>query len=535
MKKRLKFMLFVSLLSISFLAYFIYKNVETDSRLFEKNGVLYALTLDGKKITSFPSKGMYQVSVNCTGANGKWSYDEWKLIMDNITDDVACDIDFNTLKMTYFNDYLISLQNTNQGNGKFVKEYATDVNYDTVVSMTQDDYTNSVKIFTSFYDNATSGSLSTDTFEFTDGKLISKPDNMISGTKYFVMFRPQKGGYYQLCYNLSSGNRNSLDMDKRGTVFLQYLYSSSDSEKSDCLNIGYLDDKFYFRTKFIAKDEISTLTLEFKMSSNTESVDTGYRYKGKNPNNYVWFNDEYWRIIGVFDESSHGLDGKKLVKIVKDDLLDSVQWNTKNENNWETSSLNLLLNGAYYNSQDGSDLGYCYGESNSVYNHFSKKCNYSKKGIHEESKKMIVNAKWYLGGIPNSNVNVGESYVHERGTDVYNSNPKSSMAFIGLMYPSDYILASVFDDHCKDISISDDYQAQCAKENWLCGYRLALITPNSLNNYVSEIILSSFKNGKVVLSGTTSVFDIKPTLYLDSSVYVIDGDGSLEDPYIIGM
>ena len=28
---------------------------------------------------------------------------------------------------------------------------------------------------------------------------------------------------------------------------------------------------------------------------------TDYRYIGANPNNYVKFNDELWRIIGVFD------------------------------------------------------------------------------------------------------------------------------------------------------------------------------------------------------------------------------------------
>ena len=43
----------------------------------------------------------------------------------------------------------------------------------------------------------------------------------------------------------------------------------------------------------------------------------GYRYEGKNPNNYVWFNNEYWRIIGVFDSSSHGQSGKNLVKIIR--------------------------------------------------------------------------------------------------------------------------------------------------------------------------------------------------------------------------
>ena len=36
--------------------------------------------------------------------------------------------------------------------------------------------------------------------------------------------------------------------------------------------------------------------------------ENGYRYEGKNPNNYIWFNNELWRIIGVFDETSHGVN-----------------------------------------------------------------------------------------------------------------------------------------------------------------------------------------------------------------------------------
>ena len=32
-----------------------------------------------------------------------------------------------------------------------------------------------------------------------------------------------------------------------------------------------------------------------------------YRYVGANPNNYVWFNNDMYRIIGIFDGYSHGV------------------------------------------------------------------------------------------------------------------------------------------------------------------------------------------------------------------------------------
>ena len=34
----------------------------------------------------------------------------------------------------------------------------------------------------------------------------------------------------------------------------------------------------------------------FKKTSTTTTA--GYRYEGGKPNNYIWFNNELWRIIG---------------------------------------------------------------------------------------------------------------------------------------------------------------------------------------------------------------------------------------------
>ena len=47
--------------------------------------------------------------------------------------------------------------------------------------------------------------------------------------------------------------------------------------------------------------------------------ENGYRYEGKDPNNYIWFNNELWRIIGVFDEASHEQSGQNLVKIIRNE------------------------------------------------------------------------------------------------------------------------------------------------------------------------------------------------------------------------
>ncbi|MBD9106728.1 hypothetical protein EGP99_02845, partial [bacterium] len=74
--------------------------------------------------------------------------------------------------------------------------------------------------------------------------------------------------------------------------------------------------------------------------------ENGYRYEGKNPNNYVWFNNEYWRIIGVFDtevvKSDNTTENKSLVKIIRADVLDGLAWHKSNTNDWTAASLNKL-------------------------------------------------------------------------------------------------------------------------------------------------------------------------------------------------
>ena len=88
--------------------------------------------------------------------------------------------------------------------------------------------------------------------------------------------------------------------------------------------------------------------------------DNNLRYIGEDPSNYVYFNcDDYsnpssdtcelWRIIGIFNENSHGLSGKKLVKLVRYESLGDIDWDSENINDWSQASLQETLNGDYLN------------------------------------------------------------------------------------------------------------------------------------------------------------------------------------------
>ena len=258
----------------------------------------------------------------------------------------------------------------------------------------------------------------------------------------------------------------------------------------------------------------------------------GYRYEGKNPNNYIWFNNEYWRIIGVFDSASHGLDGKNLVKIIRASALGGLAWDKSFTNNWTTASLNFLLNGAYYNATDGTNSGYCIG--NAARATIISNCNYTKKGIQAGYRGMIANVTWYLGGYSSIKTTTDAFYGYERGTMVYSGRPTSTTGYIGLMYPSDYGY-SVLSSSCARTTNLDSYgTSTCAGASWLYGQGYEwLLTPLSTESvFVFFFSDSGDLNYDYTVYGYNS---FRPVIYLNASVYKIDGDGSLNSPYIIGM
>ena len=255
----------------------------------------------------------------------------------------------------------------------------------------------------------------------------------------------------------------------------------------------------------------------------------GYRYEGKNPNNYIWFNNEYWRIIGVFDSASHGVSGKNLVKIIRADVLDGLAWHKSDTNDWTASSLKSLLNGAYYNAQDGTSSGYCYGYSTTA----TANCDYTKRGIQSGYRGMIANVTWHLGGYSSTSATAEAFYGYERGTTVYSERPTSTTGYIGLMYPSDYGYSALSSSCARTKNLSSYNSATCAGQSWLYGKGGEwTLTPDSSS---SNFVFTLSSRGVVYIISANYGYGSRPVLYLDASVYKIDGDGSLNNPYIVGM
>ena len=255
--------------------------------------------------------------------------------------------------------------------------------------------------------------------------------------------------------------------------------------------------------------------------------ENGYRYEGKNPNNYVLFNGELWRIIGVFDSNTHGQSGN-LTKIIRNESIGSYAWDKSNTNDWSESSLNTILNTYYYNSQNGTGQDACYFYSTSV----PGNCDFRYTGINDTARGMIQEVTWKLGGHISNSATAEAFYGFERGESVVFGNPTTATGYIGLMYPSDYGY-SVLASSCARTTYLGSYNSSsCGGQSWLLknGYEWTL-TPFSIGT--NPVFSVNFAN---LMEFTDADYGgaVRPTAYLKSSVYIVSGDGSEANPYVVG-
>ena len=364
------------------------------------------------------------------------------------------------------------------------------------------------------------------TYNETTKKLILKSNISTKCYAYFDVVPPD--------VTLAITNRPTT-YGKLGTINCTNS-NATYNQKYNRVEISSIDKKYTSCTLNYTDSTVKTYLNDYiiGLSGTTQRTgqvvnENGYRYEGKNPNNYIWFNNEYWRIIGVFDSASHGVSGKNLVKIIRADVLDGLAWHKSNTNDWTASSLKSLLNGAYYNAQDGTSSGYCYGYSTTA----TANCDYTKRGIQSGYRGMIANVTWYLGGYSSNSVTSSAFYGYERGTTVYSGRPTITTGYIGLMYPSDYGYSVLSSSCARTTNLSSYNTATCAGQSWLYGkgYEWTL-TPRSSSS--SNVFCLDYY-GSLYNYFATDGYGSRPVLYLDTSVYKIDGDGSLENPYIVGM
>ena len=380
----------------------------------------------------------------------------------------------------------------------------------------------------------TNESISTSKTQYTlyiwiDGANYTNPNTMMNKTFSFKLHADGEGAV----------------LAKTAAETITELYTSAEKETIQNNSIDY----------HIAP---SVSLMNDRLGGTTTDLDGGnIRYYGANPNNYIYFNCsdysnqtsstcETWRIIGVFD-------GK--LKLIRGSQIGKYSWDNKNtstgaengagKNDWTTARLMKLLNPSNYYKVDSNDnnlgqslyynsaSGKCYSGQNNA----TVDCDFTSTGIkNAETRNMIAETTYNLGGWNSNSVYSNQIYEYERGTTVYSGRPTTWKGKIALAYPSDYGYAADL-NQCKDKTLYDYDNRTCTSNNWM----KAIITNNGSNTgWLLTPRSGSSSNAWYVNSGgfvsrdsiAYVAYGAVPVLSLSSELGIESGgDGSSSKPY----
>lgn len=257
--------------------------------------------------------------------------------------------------------------------------------------------------------------------------------------------------------------------------------------------------------------------------------DKNPRFVGSDPNNYVEFNGELWRIIGEFDGQAKiirgeydGLEMSWGEVFYNYDPANDPRPSEYSYNDWNQSILQLEfndVNNGYIKTIETNDItSYSYIDLEHV---------------------------WNIGG--------GSGFDSHTRANMYNLERGSTPALaegstvtwkgaIGLMYPSDYGYSTSGDTTICDSTVMVDWAeysnetayTECVENSWLyySGYDQWTITPYSDDSGGAFVIGGT---GNLVGFWTYAAFTVNPVLYLKSDVRIVDGTGDHDDPYILSQ
>ena len=226
-----------------------------------------------------------------------------------------------------------------------------------------------------------------------------------------------------------------------------------------------------------------------------ETTPYGKVYSGIDPNNYIWFNDEQWRIIGVY--------GDKL-KIMRATALSMTY-------PYHTTILS--------NEWSGSHL-----QSETLYNNFYPTLSNAAKEMIEE------NASWNVGEVPQS----------ANAPDAYDMAVMTSWTGkVGIISGYEYMYAAENDGTCWSQSGyyfgGDSEYADCKSKDWMFNILTVNGTKNAwtinprYNEYSSshDHAVLIYNNGDIGAPYVYNNNSVTPVVYLKSNVIITGGNGQI--------
>lgn len=245
-----------------------------------------------------------------------------------------------------------------------------------------------------------------------------------------------------------------------------------------------------------------------------------YVYRGSNPNNYITFNNETWRIIAKEVDGTY--------KIVRNELLSEEM--LFDEDNYRGTYCANGSFGCNVWSSTANMVGSPAEFSNNVYtgtvlldSTLNTYLNTTYLNSISVNADKIVNHTWNIGSVVTDNEDLREQI---NGEKAYQWNGK-----VGLISHSDYLRANSNQSMCGTAKINNENYETCKDYDWMYvsgNYWWTLTPYSNFTNYVFSV----YSNGNLSGDYTDTSIGVRPAVYLSSDIS-LGGSGTSSDPYII--
>lgn len=249
-----------------------------------------------------------------------------------------------------------------------------------------------------------------------------------------------------------------------------------------------------------------------------------YYFKGANPNNYLKFAGQCWRIISISQNNT--------IKLIYENTscsptttsgrtVNAYKWNENNNNNWYDNSTVLRT----------------------LLENYSNSGNLSAFTISSTNLNKIADAVWYVGALSyDSSKTLADNINQERTGKGATSLPELADLDVteytwqnkfGLINTTEFVKASS-NPNCYN-AYTSFASTNCKNDNYLYkDYNWWTLNARSDNaNGIFFARLNSATNGDFNVGNANQQLSIRPVIYLKSDVIISNGTGTASDPYII--
>ena len=244
-----------------------------------------------------------------------------------------------------------------------------------------------------------------------------------------------------------------------------------------------------------------------------------YVYKGTNPDNYITFNNETWRIIALENDGT--------IQIILNDTLGEMMWadacstltyNTpknKQGREWKIDNIIYLAGG-------NNNCSVVWSQAS-----LQQYLNGDYFATITTNQDKIISHTWGIGSIIQIDNNDLSGQIDEENSDTW-------VGDIGLIKVSDYLRANNNMEQCGSLKLNNTNLEICKATNWLYkNYDWWVLNHHDAADRIYYIAQQGYATYENVMGFSIGIVEnVTPSLYLSSNI-TLSGQGTENNPYRI--